>query len=169
MRLNEITLAAVAILAMSGVASAGGFENHDLTKVEAAVVAQFEDGTRSWTVPEDMTIACCGSERDQKVIVTLDRHTDEIGQENRTDKAYMKELDDTCAKHGCGIEEIDAGSAIARLIRIPNLGGGMKGTNIFVVKDGDRLKILSAAKSDEIATENARKTLDALKAPIIGG
>lgn len=46
---------------------------------------------------------------------------------------------------------------------------GMKGTNIFVVKDGDRLKILSAAKTDEIATENARKALDALKAAIIGG
>ena len=39
--------------------------------------------------------------------------------------------------------------------------------NIFVVMDGDRLKIQSVAPTDEDAEQNARKALDIAKQPVI--
>jgi hypothetical protein len=84
-----------------------------------------------------------------------------------TDEAYIDELEHSCSIIGCQIEVIDVGTAIARLLKIPNLGG-YKGVNIFLVKDGGRLTIKSAAKTMDEARENAEKTLEALQEPVVG-
>lgn len=167
MRLTEL-VTVVGMALSSTTAFADGFEAHDLTKMEAAVAETFDKGAYHWAIPANMSISCCGTEEDQLVSVTLDRHTDEMGQENRSDEAYFKDLDAACSMTGCDIEEIAAGTASARLISIRNMGGGQSGVNIFVVKDGDRLTIQSVAKTRELARDNAVKVLDALKGPIIG-
>ena len=168
MRLNEIAIA-MGIVTMTGtVACAEGFKTHDLTTLEKAVVEQFPDADYHWATPSDMSVSCCGNDEDMMLNVTLDRQNAEMGQENRTDEAYIAELEHSCELIGCEIEKIDAGSATARLLKIPNLGGGYKGVNIFVVKDSDRLTIKSAAKSIEDARSNVEKTLNALKEPVVG-
>jgi hypothetical protein len=98
-------------------------------------------------------------DEDQIVSVTLDRETDEIGKKNRTDGAYIAELEEVCTRRrlACKIEGIDAGSRNARLISIKNLGGGQAGVNIFAVKGGDRMTIQSSAKTLKIARDNAQR------------
>ncbi len=170
MRLNEIAFA-MGIVVMTGtVANAEGFKTHDLTPLEKVVLEQFADADYHWATPSDMSVSCCGSDETLMLNVTLDRQNAEQGQENRTDEAYIAELEKSCELVGCQLEKIDAGPApvIGRLLKIPNLGGGYKGVNIFVVKDGDRLTIKSAAKMMEDARENAEKTLEVLKEPVIG-
>jgi hypothetical protein len=170
LRLNEIALAMVVVVGTGTVACAEGFKTHDLTTVENVVLDQFEEADYHWSTASDMSIVCCGHDEDLILNVSLDRQTDETGQENRTDEAYIDELEHSCTIIGCQIEKIDVGPTpmIIRLLRIPNLGGGYKGVNVFVVKDGDRLSIKSAAKTMEKARENAEKTLEVLKEPVIG-
>jgi hypothetical protein len=164
-----IVTLAVGIVAMAGtLAYAEGFKTHDLTPLEKVVIQQFPEADYHWATPSDISVSCCGSDEALMLHVTLDRQTSEMGQENRTDEAYIGELERSCELVGCQMEEIDVGTAIARLLKIPNLGGGYKGVNVFVVKDGDRLIIKSAAKSMEDARDNAEKTLKALKEPVIG-
>ncbi|WP_019171772.1 hypothetical protein [Pseudaminobacter salicylatoxidans] len=168
MRLNEIA-PAIAIVAMTGtVASAEGFETHDLKSLEKVVLEQFTDADYHWATPSDISVSCCGNDESLMLNVTLDRQMDEMGQETRTDEAYIAELEHSCELIGCQIEEIDAGAATARLLKIPNLGGGYKGVNVILVKDGDRLTIKSAAKTMEDAWNNAQKTLKVLKKPVLG-
>ncbi|TKT69824.1 hypothetical protein [Aquamicrobium sp. LC103] len=170
MRLTKFVTIVGMTLTLSGTAAfAEGFEIHDLTTLEKAVAAKFDKEAYHWATPTNMSISCCGMDEDEIVSVTLDRQTDEIGKANRTDEAYIAELEDVCTKQGiCKIEEIEAGTAIARQVTLRNLGGGQSGVNIFAVKGGDRLTIQSSAKTTEIARDNAVKVLEALKGSLIG-
>ncbi|MGS1095870.1 hypothetical protein ACVCNR_14930 [Aquamicrobium terrae] len=158
----------ITLLLSASAAFADGFKAHDLTTVESIVVDRFAKADHHWATPSDMSISCCETEEDAILSVTLDRQTFDMGQEQRTDEAYIMELERSCALVGCEIEKIDVGSATARLLQIPSLGGGYKGANIFVVSGGDRLTIKSAAKTVQAARTNAMKVLEALKEPIIG-
>jgi hypothetical protein len=170
LRLNELAIAIGIVVTTGTVAFAEGFKTHDLTTVENVVLKQFPDADYHWATPSDISVSCCGNDESLMLNVTLDRQTDEMGQENRTDEAYIAELEKSCELVGCQIEKIDLGPApmIARLLKIPSLGGGYKGANVFVVKDGDRLTVKSAAKTMDAARENAEKTLEALKEPVVG-
>jgi len=169
LRLNEIVAAAMAVVVMTGtIAYANGFKTHDLTTVEKVVLEQFSTADYHWATPSGMSISCCRNDEDLILNVTLDRRAAEMGQEGRTDEAYIAELEHSCSIVGCQMEKIEVGTAIGRLLKIPNLGGGYKGVNIFLVRDGDRLTIKSAAKTMDAARNNAKKALEILKAPVIG-
>lgn len=168
MTVKLIRALTIALLLSTTATFADGFKVHDLTTVETIVVEQFAKADYHWATPSDISISCCGSDEDVILSVTLDRQTSDMGQEERTDDAYIIELEQSCALAGCRFEAIDIGSAAARLLQLPNLGGGYKGANIFVVSGGDRLTIKSAAKTEDAARANAIKVLEALKEPIIG-
>ncbi|OHV80449.1 hypothetical protein LCM4573_23950 [Rhizobium sp. LCM 4573] len=169
MRLMEFVAVVGMMLASSSASAfAEGFETHDLTTMEKTVAAKFDKQAYHWATPANMSISCCGADEDEIVSVTVDRQTDEIGKANRTDEAYIAELENICANGICKIEEIDAGTAIARQITLRNLGGGQSGVNIFAVKGGDRLIIQSSAKSTEAARNNAVKVLEVLEMQLIG-
>ena len=171
MRLNSIAafLAGAAAL-LGGPAFAGGFKIHDLTTVEADVAAAFAPEFYHWAIPNTMHLSCCGNQENQIISIEIDRQTDEIGKENRADEAYISEMEDTCTNKGipCQIEDIQAGTGIGRLMTI-SLGGGMKGANVILVRDGDRLTIRSAANDANTARKNAETALDALKNSLLGG
>jgi len=162
-------LAGIQAVFFVGPTYADGFKIHELTTVETEVAAAFDPEFYHWAIPDAMHLSCCGTDEDQIISVQIDRHTDEMGQQNRTDEAYISELEDTCTNKGipCQIEDIDVGTAIGRLLMI-SLGGGMKGVNIFLVKDGDRLRIQSAANDAATARKNAETALEGLKAPLLG-
>ncbi|MEN4966844.1 hypothetical protein ABE562_20380 [Brucella intermedia] len=113
--------------------------------------------------PTNFRMSCCGTDDDQHLMIAIDRHVDEQGQENRTDEGYLTELDISSEK----IEKIDVSPAVGRLIRLPNVGG-LKGVNIFVVEGGDRLTIQSVAPTEETAENKARKALEIAKKHVIG-
>lgn len=164
-------LAAMQIATLfGGPAYAEGFQLRDLTRVEAEIAAAFDPEFYHWAIPGTMNLSCCGSEENQIVLIEIDRQSDEIGQQDRSDEAYISELEDVCTKSGipCRIEEIQTGAGIGRLMSI-SLGGGMKGVNIVLVQDGDRLTIRSAAPDAERARENAQTALQALKNALRGG
>lgn len=168
--MNGITafLAGIAAL-FGGPAYADGFKIHDLTTVEVDIASAFAPEFYHWAISNTMSLSCRDNEENQIISIEIDRHTDEIGQENRTDETYIAEMEDTCTNKGipCRIEDVHVGTGIGRLITI-SLGGGMKGANVFLVRDGDRLTIRSAADDADIARRNAETALGALKKSLLG-
>lgn len=154
----------------AGTARSEGFVLRDLTVIEADVAAAFGDGYEHWAIPTTLHLGCCDGEEEQVVRLTVDRHTDEIGQQDRTDRDYISGLEQICAGLGpsCEIEEIDAGAALGRRVtvcmRVP-----LQTTSLFVVKDGDRLTIRSSATDATMARRNADKALRAAGALLLEG
>ena len=165
MRVTRPATCAIAlVLALTGgPAHAEGFRVRDLTVIEADVAAVFGSEYQHWAIPTTLNLSCCDRE-EQAINLSIDRHTDEIGQEDRTDRDYISGLEKVCAGMGpaCEIGEVDAGPALGRILSVCT-PGTVKTTNIFVVKDGDRLTIQSAATDAAVARRNAEKALDAAR------
>ncbi|MDX3926276.1 MAG: hypothetical protein QHC90_10805 [Shinella sp.] len=66
----------------------------------------------------------------------------------------------------CEIEKIDVGSALGGITSI-RMGGGLKGANIIIMKDGDRLTIRSAAEDADAARKNAETALEAVQSSLL--
>ncbi|PRA48179.1 hypothetical protein CQ062_22545 [Ochrobactrum sp. MYb68] len=167
---NRTIIVAVIAIAFAGIdvpARADGFKIHELTPIKQEFWSIFDVSAYHAEEPTNFRMSCCGTDDDQHLMIAIDRHVDEQGQENRTDEGYLAELDVSSEKIGFKIEKIDVSPAIGRLIRLPNVGG-LKGVNIFVVQGGDRLTIQSAAPTKETAENNARKALEIAKKSVIG-
>ncbi|MFK3668312.1 hypothetical protein ACI2JN_24045 [Ochrobactrum teleogrylli] len=167
---NRTFIAVVIAIALAGInvpVWADGFKIHELTPIKQEFWSIFDASAYHAEEPTNFRMSCCGTDDDQHLMIAIDRHVDEQGQENRTDEGYLKELDVSSEKIGFKIEKIDVSPAIGRLIHLPNVGG-LKGVNIFVVEAGDRLTIQSAAPTEEAAENNARKALEIAKKSIIG-
>lgn len=147
-----------------GPAYAEGFGIRDLATVEEEVAAVFDPEFYHWATPGTISLSCCGSAENQIISIDIDRQTDEIGQENRSDEAYIAGMEDVCLNKGmpCKIEEIDAGEGIGRLLTMA-IGCCVKGANVILVRDGYRLTIRSAAEEADVARRNALKALAVLK------
>ncbi|GAA5233454.1 hypothetical protein FOZ76_08835 [Verticiella sediminum] len=157
---------ALFVLVLSGgLARAEGLGLHDLTTVAADVAQAMGAGFRVWAAPDTMNLSCCEKSREQIVMLSTDRQTDELGQSERSDSSYIAELEETCStlSPACEIENIDIDPAIGRLISLRRLGGDMTGTRIVVVKDGERLVVQSAANDRTLARSNAETALSAVK------
>ena len=167
MKMNSTFALLLSFLAaglFGGPAYADGFKIRDLTTVEAEVASAFAPEFYHWAITEEMNLSCCDTEEDQIISIVIDRHTDEIGQQNRTDEVYIAGLDDVCTNKGipCQSEEIDAGAGIGRLVTTVT-GCCIKGANVFIVRDRYRLTIRSAADDADIARKNAETALEALR------
>lgn len=167
---NRTYIAIVIAIALAGIdvaVRADGFQIHELTPIKQEFWSIFDASAHHAEEPTNFRMSCCGTDDDQHLMIAIDRHVDEQGQENRTDEDYLQELEVSSEKIGFKIEKIDVSPAIGRLIRLPNVGG-LKGVNIFVVEGGDRLTIQSVAPTEGAAENNARRALEIAKKSVIG-
>lgn len=167
---NRSFIAVVIAIALAGInvpVRADGFKIHEFTPIKQEFWSIFDASAYHAEEPTNFRMSCCGTDDNQHLMIAIDRHVDEQGQENRTDEGYLTELDVNSEKIGFKIEKIDVSPAVGRLIRLPTVGG-LKGVNIFVVEGGDRLTIQSVAPTEETAENNARKALEIAKKHVIG-
>jgi len=112
-------ITAVSMIALAGGLSpvwADGFKIPDLIPIKEQFWSIFDASAHHAEEPTNFRMSCCGIDDDQYLMIAIDRHVDEEGQENRTDEAYLSGLDALGRKFGFEIETINVSPATGRLL-----------------------------------------------------
>ncbi len=100
---NRSFIALIIAITFAGIdvpARADGFKIHELTPIKQEFWSIFDASAHHAEEPTNFRMSCCGTDDDQHLMIAIDRHVDEQGQENRTDEGYLTELDVSSEKSG---------------------------------------------------------------------
>ncbi|MBB3217311.1 hypothetical protein FHW72_002393 [Ochrobactrum sp. RC6B] len=100
---NRTFIAVVIAIALAGInvpVRADGFKIHELTPIKQEFWSIFDASAHHAEEPTNFRMSCCGTDDDQHLMIAIDRHVDEQGQETERTKVISQSWTSVPKKSG---------------------------------------------------------------------